>query len=291
MRKRNFTHLTIAAGNVSIPSLIGCVAALEKQALLENVTQYASSGNGCFLSVPLCLGCSAIEISDLLFGYQQKLFLDSHSYQHWVRNQCEQGEEDNMQQYMDTGFFFSELLTKKLTLIPTFQQLYLSTGKKLYLTSHNISTGKSCYFSVDDSPKMSVLTAIRLSLGVQYISSNLSYDGDLYVDAASSNPLPISCFRSRERILAIRNCPDQYEYIVPKTHHDYACMLLDIACERLLTLAFSSCLAESLFLTITSNEEMDFYNLSVDGYEQTIKALKYASSKESTKVIWDQRKK
>jgi predicted acylesterase/phospholipase RssA len=290
-------HLAVPSGNVSLFCLIGCAVALEKNNLLADIKCYSSSGNGCFLTVPLSLGCSCAEIKNLLVGQKQSVFHDSHSYQYLAGMQI-----SGTEQFMDIGSFFTDLFIKKLTIVPSFRQLYLSTGKKLYLTSYNVSTGKNVCFSVSSCPDMNVLTAIRLSSGVQLINSNLSYEGDLYVDASFSNPLPLHCFKSRKQILIVRNRWNRScEKMHPMSQHGHSSLLLDIASERLIELSLQYCISNSMYITclvgsdeLTEQENKDILNdsndLLVSGYEQGVTALKSFNESTEIKFVWDTRK-
>jgi predicted acylesterase/phospholipase RssA len=272
------TQLVISGGNVSLATLVGSVLALEKKGILKEIKQYSASGNGCVISVLLCLGYSPLDIQELLSKQKESLFFDSRS----------SGDGDNRnqgtQQFVELRCFFSNIFIEKLTVLPTFHQLYLNTAKKLHLTAYNLSTRQLCYFSTDKTPDMSVLTAIILTLGVYSFDSNLSYEGDLYIDAATSNPTPVSCFKNRNRVLAIRACWNR------SLEDIYPGVLLDVACEELNKLAFRSCTSKTIFITLSiSGSSTSYARVLECGYDQTMLCLEQILTSKKSKVFWDSR--
>lgn len=272
--------------------LIGSLFALEKKGLLDGLTAYASSGNGCFISVLLCLGLSADKIRRLLTECKPSLFYDSQSYHYFTDIQEKPQGTD---QFLELKFFFTRIFEEYVSLVPTFNQLYLITGKKLYLTSYNVSSGESFYFSRDTHPEMNLLKAIRLTTGVHHITCDVGYDGVLYIDASLANPLPVTCFRQK-KILALRCLWNRsIDKLYPKTDHGYACLLLNIAAEKLISSSFRLCAGKSLFVSVSlgTDEQMETENLKflsnpeqilLEGYDQTVSALKQINKSASNVV-------
>jgi len=273
------TKLVVCSGNTSAAAIVGCIAALEKKGMLSEIKQYSSSGNGCLFTVLLNLGCDTREIDKLLSAEDDSFFFDSHSYQHRPNPNFQA-----MRQFLDIGVFFSKVFTKKLTIVPTFRQLYFNTGKTLYLSTYNLSRGECEYLSYKTHPNMNVITAIRLSLGAQSLNSNLSYDGDSYVDAALANPLPVSCFDHKTKILALRsrwNQPLVRE--IPYSQQKYSCLLLDIASEVLTKRSKRSCMGELLLVTLKLDEDTDsnFHIELLKGHEDTMLFFERMEKKEA----------
>lgn len=83
----------------------------------------------------------------------------------------------------------------------TFEQLYLKTHKKLYVTGTNVSKQKLTVFSVNTHPNMKVLEALAISCSIPYIFDRKLYNGEYYVDGALSNNYPIDLADDGERNL------------------------------------------------------------------------------------------
>lgn len=285
------TCLCISAGNISLPALLGSLFALEKKGLLAHINSYASSGNGCFLSVLLCLGLSVDTIRGLLEKCKPSLFYDSHSYQQL----CESKQIEGMDQFLQLKFFFTEVFEASMSIVPTFNQLYLTTGKKLYLTTYNMVTQKAIYLSRDTHPEMNLLTALHLTTGVHHITCDIGYDGDLHMDGASCNPLPLSCFPRHKKALVLKSAWHRsVEQIYAKTTHGYSSLLLHLAVQKLTQTAFRLHTGKSLFLIISlgSDEYTALDNalylenkeqVIIDGYEQTLSALKHMRVQQKSK--------
>lgn len=282
--------LSVASGNVSMDMLLGSLFALEKKGLLESVKSYASSGNGCFISVLLCLGLSLDEIKISLSNKDMLIFLDSQLY-HALETDVH--DVPALDQFIWIKEFFTEIFETYATAAITFDQLYLKTGKHLYLTTYNLTTETMIYLSKDNSPNMKIIDAIVLTTGIFHINTHTTYNGDLYIDASSSNPLPISCFNRDRKVLALRTKDnDNQDKIEVKTDYRHARLALKIAIERLTVSAFRTCIMKSLFITMISSQETapDAENIIINGYEQTLKGLKQFQESEDTTVTYNSSK-
>lgn len=76
----------------------------------------------------------------------------------------------------------------------TFKELYELTKSKLIITGTCINDVTINYFSIDSSPDMPILKAIRISIGIPFIFRPYLYDGKLWVDGGCMDNFPIDLF-------------------------------------------------------------------------------------------------
>lgn len=104
-----------------------------------------------------------------------------------------------------------ELIIKKLGSVPTFLELYVSTGKKISITASNVTKMKAEYYKVDTHPDMSVLLAMELSCCLPIIFQRMKYQEDYISDGSFVNNVPIEeVDNGKRKILTIVTSSDDY---------------------------------------------------------------------------------
>ena len=74
----------------------------------------------------------------------------------------------------------------------TFDELYKLTNKKIIIIGTNLTTGKEKVFSVDETPEVSVILALRISTSVPVIFTPVLFNDELYLDGGLVNNFPIN---------------------------------------------------------------------------------------------------
>jgi predicted patatin/cPLA2 family phospholipase len=64
----------------------------------------------------------------------------------------------------------------------TFEELFNITKQKLFITATNISQRKLIHFNHENYPKLPVLLAIRMSIGIPLVFESYKFQNELYVD-------------------------------------------------------------------------------------------------------------
>lgn len=90
-------------------------------------------------------------------------------------------------------FIITNFLIKKYDLNDiTFDELYKLTNKKLTIIGTNFSKGTEGCFNYINTPELSVITAIRISISIPIIFTPVLYNNDYYIDGAIINNFPIN---------------------------------------------------------------------------------------------------
>lgn len=173
---------------------LGCIQCLKERGMLASVDTYVGASSGsiiCFLMVlgydpqdalALCekqlslYSQKSIDIDDIL-GIVNSLGLDN-------------GE--------DVLSWFSSCVSSKFDgqCDVTFMELAKRTGKNLIICASDITSGEVKYFSLDDTPEASVITAVRASIAVPYLFTPVNFQEHLLVDAGLFNNFPIENMRN-----------------------------------------------------------------------------------------------
>lgn len=76
----------------------------------------------------------------------------------------------------------------------TFLELSKKTGVNIYVSTTRVDNGMNVIFNVNDTPNISVLSAIAASMCIPMLSQPIIIDGYYYVDGFLTNNLPVEVF-------------------------------------------------------------------------------------------------
>tara|TARA_B110000879_G_C11175937_1_gene515929 strand:+ start:2594 stop:3511 length:918 start_codon:yes stop_codon:yes gene_type:complete len=140
----------------------------------------------------------------------------------------------------------------------TFEKLYQRFNKKINIITTNITTRSEEVFSFENTPSVSVLIAIRMSIAVPIIFTPVCYNGCQYLDGGLVNNFPINHVKSTN-YLGI-TCNFKIKQKLEK-FHQYIFNFINIAVK---TITFKNITKENLdriiFLENENNDisELDF---------------------------------
>ena len=94
----------------------------------------------------------------------------------------------------------------------TFLELSKKTGINIYISATRVDTGANVIFNVNDTPNISVLSAIAASMCIPIISQPIIIDGYYYDDGFLSNNVPYEVFHNvnKNNILAVASNVEKY---------------------------------------------------------------------------------
>ena len=184
--------MVFSGGALRSITAIGCIQFLEEHNMMCNITTFIGTSAGSIISLLATLGMSSLEMTLLIKELIKKDYIKD----------LDMSEVLNLfQTYgINSGTiierFISEALRKKLGLGDiSFLELAKQTGKNLIVCVGNISKEREEFWSVDTTPTMSVIKAIRTSCSLPIIFTPVLHKGDLYVDGGLYNHFPIDFFK------------------------------------------------------------------------------------------------
>lgn len=186
-----FTKMVIAGGAMRSLAAIGSIKCLEEENLLSSIKHFVGTSAGSVMCLFLVLGFTAQEMCDFFVTHFQRDDISSISL-------------DDLFTIMDKlglnlgnnliNFVMSMLHTKMKVKDATFMDLAKHSGKNLIVCVANLTQQKEEYWSVDTTPSMSVVTAIRASCSLPVLFAPVKHNGDLYIDGGIYNNFPIDYF-------------------------------------------------------------------------------------------------
>jgi len=194
--KKKKTILVLPGGGMKGLILLGGLKALEEKNLLKDITTFAGTSIGGYLSILLICGFTVNEI--IQFG---KLFDFSKTISIKLDNLFQKFSVDNAD-----GFclvFKKLLLSKKINDSITLLDLYKKTNKKLILCTVCLNTKEIIYVSHENFPNLDILTAMRMTTAVPLLFPPVLYNNKIYIDGGILNNFPIDIFDKVDEIIGI----------------------------------------------------------------------------------------
>jgi predicted acylesterase/phospholipase RssA len=201
--ENEITCLCFSGGSIKGFTFIGVLKKLIEcnKINLDKINMFAGTSAGSMLSFFLILGFSIEEIEDFIINFNfSKL----------------NGEIDCINLIEKFGINDGERM--KLVLVKclelklnvkdiTFTELFNKTEKKILIIGTNLSKGQEELFSLDTTPDMSVITAIRISSSVPFIFTPVIYNNSLYLDGGLVNNFPINyCPKDKTFGICLNQC-------------------------------------------------------------------------------------
>ena len=175
-----FSHLVLSGGGLHGLCILGVLSTVR----IEKITTISGSSVGALIGTLLCVA-SVDEIMSYANPSTLDLF-DDDSID--LANIIEHFGLIDPSKLIS---FISSIFEKKLIIKePTFQQLYESCNIKLTISGTNVSKHTPEYFNYINTPEMSVLKAIEISISIPLIFKQVIHNGDVYADGCLMKMLP-----------------------------------------------------------------------------------------------------
>jgi NTE family protein len=186
-------NIVFSSGGMGGIVYVGVIRSLEEKKFVPKGISGCSIG--AIFALLYSIGYSSEELYDIVMTFDIYRFLDINIL-------------DFFESYgIDTGSklmkFLSSLIYRKLLVNDlTFAQHFQITGKKLWINTSSIKDNKAYYYSVDTSPNMSVIRAVRRSISIPFI---FTADQKNFIDGAYHDPVPSKMFKKNTLCIIIQN--------------------------------------------------------------------------------------
>lgn len=205
------THLTLGGGGFAALVYMGfCRYMQTDRAHFSDVHGVSGTSMGAFFAVVIAMGIPAAEIEDDMLAY-----LLSREVQRFPTSSF----RALLQHYgLDDGERLVGPLRKwaahkygnpKLT----FMDLVKRCGVDVRICATSLRTGEAVFFSVDTTPDVDVMDAVKASMAVPFLVQPVCIAGEYYVDGGLAQHIPISAFPKVpiEQILVVSVCVKMVE--------------------------------------------------------------------------------
>lgn len=187
--------LVLSGGGVSGIMHLGAVKYLEDNNLVD-IDTYICSSVGSIIGSLLSVGYKAQELYDFIYNFDMSILRDIEITNLLFKYGLDDGTKLNI--------FIKKLLSYKTgNENITFGELYKKYNKKLIITATCLNDNKLYYFSYENEPDMCISKAVRMSVSIPFIFTNVEYKNKLYVDGGLMNNYPINFSKNIEKTIGI----------------------------------------------------------------------------------------
>ena len=190
-------NLVLAGGGPLTLRFIGCIEYLEHMCMMQYFTTFVGTSAGAMIAVMLVLGMRSV---DMVRFIKDK----------FIKGKCHELDLAQVVDFAVTWGFDNgaRIIAAVGDMISTvtgvadisFIELAKHTGKILVVCVSNLTRGKHEFLSLETTPDMSVLTAIRMSMSIPVVFTPVRHNDMLYVDGGLYNNFPIDyCIDQNKR--------------------------------------------------------------------------------------------
>jgi len=202
-----YDTLCLSSGGIYGIAYIGALDYLieEKIIDLNNIKNYVGTSVGAFCLFMIIIGYSIKDMNDIIINLN------------FSKLQTEVNIEQVLENYgINNGskfiFLIKYFIKKKLKVEDiTFNELFLKYNKNYVVIGTNFSKGVEEVFNYKNTPDMSIVTAIRISISIPFVFTPVLYNNQYYVDGALTNIFPINHCNQETTIAINLPYPDSYE--------------------------------------------------------------------------------
>lgn len=191
--KDNFEIICLGGGSIKAIQQLGALYYLENEGILEfkKIHTYIGTSAGSFICLLLSIGYTPLEILTKVNKIEKWMDYEVSDFFNFK----------NDRGLLDFSFFLKILenfINLKLKKIPTLLELYQLTGKKLIITTTNVSKKRTEYLDYISDPDLSCILAIKMSCSIPLIFKRVEYNNNYYVDGGLLDNFPIEYINDKK---------------------------------------------------------------------------------------------
>jgi len=189
--KYEFTKMVVAGGAIRTFASIGTIKYLEEQDLINTIKHFVGTSAGSVICLFLVLGYTSSEIFDFIIANFKRDEIASIK----IEDVFQIINNYGLNLGANISTFVATMLHQKIKVKDiTFLELAKHTGNNLVVCVANLTKQQEEYWSVDTTPNMSVIKAIKTSCSLPILFTPTKHNGDLYIDGGIYNNFPIHYF-------------------------------------------------------------------------------------------------
>lgn len=194
MTKYPFENLVFEGGGVKGIAYGGAISVLEKAEILKQIKKVGGASAGAITALLVSLDFNASEISKILKTCKFGDFADKsygflrNGYRLFFKFGIHKGD-------VVKNWLIKILIKNKINPDITFIEIRDNPKyKELHILGTNLSRGLSVIFNADNTPAMSVIDAVRISMSIPVYFVPIRLGDDYYVDGGILNNYPVKIF-------------------------------------------------------------------------------------------------
>ena len=183
-----YDTICMSGAGIKGMAFIGAIDYLNKKKFIniENIKNWAGTSSGSIIAYIFVCGFSISEIENFIIEFNftkinPDISIDNIFYNHGI-------SDGNRAEFILRSFIQHKFNVDDIT----FSELYKLTNKNLLIIGTNFTKACEEVFSHNNTPDMSVITAVRISMSLPIFFTPVLYNNCYYVDGSLKNNFPIN---------------------------------------------------------------------------------------------------
>lgn len=185
---KHYTHLVLSGGGMSGLVYLGALRYLQQEGYDKHILHIAGASIGALFATAFALNISMGDLEQKykdFFSNEENCILPTFTIDNIYASYNNLGVDDGKRLVEPIEEIVGHL---------TFLELSKKTGKNLIISATHIETMLPTYFSVDNTPHVLVIDAIRASMAVPLFVRPVEIGEDYYMDGGITDGIPVNAF-------------------------------------------------------------------------------------------------
>ena len=185
---KHYTHLVLSGGGMSGLVYLGALRYLQQEGYDKYILHIAGASIGALFATAFALDMSMGDLEKKykdFFSNEEKCLLPTFTMDMLIDTYDNLGVDD--------GKRLTETIEDIVGTL-TFLELTKKTGKNLIISATHIDTMQPTYFSVDNTPNVLVIEAVRASMAIPLFVKPIEIGEDFYMDGGVTDGIPVNIF-------------------------------------------------------------------------------------------------
>ncbi len=200
--------LVLSGGGIKGISTLGALKYLYENEILLKPDIFCGTSVGGAICLLLNIGFSPIAIYNIFESIDFTQLITS-DIENILDDTCFGFNSPDPMMYVLVTLLKNKNHDKKIT----FKELYNNTGSKLIVTGTCINDASIHFFSVDKTPDMEVLKAIRITISIPIFFKPFNHENKIWIDGACINNYPIDIFADKLNDVVGILLDDDYSFV------------------------------------------------------------------------------
>jgi len=179
-----YEQLCISGGGIKGFQILGSLCYIEEHFDISKIKVLIGTSVGAIIIYLISIGYKPLEILTL-----------SAKYKGWnnigrVPDFLKFTNEGGAFSYSSIREFIEKLTIEKIGKFPTMSSLEKEFGKKLIVTTYNVTKKKIEYLSAENNPDLPCIVALQMTSNIPFIFPPFKYNRNLYIDGGVLSNLP-----------------------------------------------------------------------------------------------------
>ncbi len=178
-----FDELILSSGGIRGCYHVGVIEEINKIYPIHKFKYYTGSSIGCLINTLIVIGYTIEDIKEISINLVWDSFVELKMMNLIEKKGFDEGTKFSL---LLKAFFLQKNLQSNIT----FKELYEKTKKVLTFAVMNITKQQIEYHNVFETPNLSVILSLRMTMNIPFLFTPIKYNQNLYIDGATLEPYP-----------------------------------------------------------------------------------------------------